>query len=48
MRATVDALHRGAFGDLAWVETRSLADGATAFADLHQGRSGAAKIVLQP
>lgn len=48
MRATVDALQRGVFGDLAWVETRSLADGATAFADLHQGRSGAAKIVLKP
>ena len=48
MRATVRALHEGAFGDLGWVETRSLADGAAAFMDLDQGRSGAAKIVLQP
>jgi alcohol dehydrogenase len=48
LRATVAALHRGAFGDLAWVEVRPLADGAAAFADLHHGRTAAAKIVLQP
>ena len=48
LRATVDALNRGMFGDLAWVELRSLADGAAAFADLDQGRSAAAKIVLVP
>ena len=48
LRATVDALHRGAFGDLAWVEERRLADGAQAFVDLDQGRSAAAKIVLRP
>lgn len=48
LRATVDALHRGVFGELAWVEARSLADGAMAFADLDQGRSPAAKIVLLP
>ena len=28
LRATVAALHRGVFGDLAWVEERPLADGA--------------------
>ncbi|MCU0898097.1 MAG: alcohol dehydrogenase catalytic domain-containing protein [Burkholderiales bacterium] len=48
LRATVKALHEGAFGDLAWVETRDLADGARAFADLDKGRSAAAKIVLTP
>ena len=48
MRATVRALHEGVFGDLGWVETRPLAEGAAAFMDLDQGRSGAAKIVLQP
>jgi len=48
LRATVDALSRGVFGDLSWVEARSLADGAQAFVDLHQGRSAAAKIVLKP
>jgi 2-desacetyl-2-hydroxyethyl bacteriochlorophyllide A dehydrogenase len=48
LNATVAALHRGTFGDLAWVEERSLADGAAAFADLDQGRTAAAKIVLRP
>jgi len=48
LRASVRALHEGAFGDLAWVEERALADGAAAFRDLHEGRSAAAKIVLRP
>ncbi len=48
MRATVQALHTGVFGDLAWVEMRPLAEGAAAFADLAGGRSASAKIVLQP
>ena len=48
LRATVAALHAGAFGGLEWVEERTLADGAAAFADLDAGRSGAAKILLRP
>ena len=48
LRATVDALYRGVFGDLAWVEERRLDDGAQAFVDLDQGRSASAKIVLRP
>lgn len=48
LRATVDALHRGLFGDLAWVEERALADGPQAFVDLDRGDSAAAKIVLRP
>jgi 2-desacetyl-2-hydroxyethyl bacteriochlorophyllide A dehydrogenase len=48
LRATVAALARGAFGDLSWVQTRPLAEGAAAFADLHAGRTAAAKVVLQP
>lgn len=48
LRATVAALHAGAFGDLAWVEERKLGDGAAAFADLDAGRTGAAKILLRP
>jgi threonine dehydrogenase-like Zn-dependent dehydrogenase len=48
LRATVNALHDGAFGDLGWVEERPLADGAAAFRDLHEGRTAAAKIVLRP
>ncbi len=48
MRATVNLLRQGAFGDLVWVETRSLADGAAAFSDLHHGRIAAAKVLLKP
>ena len=48
LRATVAALYNGAFGDLAWVEERRLDEGAAAFADLHHGRTAAAKIVLRP
>jgi alcohol dehydrogenase len=48
LRATVAALARGAFGDLAWGEERRLEDGARAFLDLHEGRSASAKIVLRP
>ena len=48
LRATVAALARGVFGDLSWVQTRPLAEGAAAFADLHAGRTAAAKVVLQP
>jgi threonine dehydrogenase-like Zn-dependent dehydrogenase len=48
LRATVDALHRGVFGDLTWVEERALQDGPQAFVDLDQGKSASAKIVLRP
>jgi 2-desacetyl-2-hydroxyethyl bacteriochlorophyllide A dehydrogenase len=48
LRATVDALHRGVFGDLAWVEERPLQAGPQAFVDLDQGKSASAKIVLRP
>ena len=48
LRATVAALHRGVFGDLAWVEERALAAGPQAFIDLDQGKSASAKIVLRP
>jgi len=48
LRATVALLARGAFGDLSWVETRPLADGAEAFSDLHHGRLASAKVVLEP
>jgi alcohol dehydrogenase len=48
MRTAVRAIADGALGDLAWVQVRPLARGAEAFADLHHGRSAAAKIVLRP
>jgi hypothetical protein len=38
----------GAFGDLARVEERPLAEGARAFRDLHDGAAAAAKILLRP
>lgn len=48
MRATVNLLRQGVFGDLAWVEKRSLADGPAAFSDVHHGRTAAAKVLLKP
>ena len=48
LRASLDALHRGALGSLEWVEERPLAEGAVAFADLDAGNTAAAKIVLRP
>ena len=48
LRATVASLHRGGFGDLSWVEERTLAEGVQAFVDLDRGHSAAAKIVLRP
>ncbi|MDH3439030.1 MAG: zinc-binding dehydrogenase, partial [Betaproteobacteria bacterium] len=48
LRAAVNGLHRGIFGDLSWVKERPLKDGAEAFIELDEGRSAAAKIVLRP
>jgi alcohol dehydrogenase len=48
LRATVRALDRSVFGDLAWVEERRLEHGAAAFRDLDAGASAAAKIILTP
>jgi alcohol dehydrogenase len=48
LRATVDALARGAFCDLSWVEERPLDAGQMAFVDLDQGRCASAKVILVP
>jgi 2-desacetyl-2-hydroxyethyl bacteriochlorophyllide A dehydrogenase len=48
LRATVDALTGGAFGDLSWVEERPLDAGQQAFLDLDQGRCASAKVILTP
>jgi len=48
VRAAVQAIDTGLLGDLSWVETRPLSQGAQAFSDLDQGLSAAAKIVLVP
>jgi L-iditol 2-dehydrogenase len=41
-------LAAGQLGSLDWFEERPLAQGAVAFHDIDQGRSAAAKIILQP
>ena len=48
LQATVNLLARNAFGDLSWVESRSLDDGPQAFMDLHAGKTAAAKVLLKP
>ena len=48
LRATVEALYNGDFGDLGWIEEWALVDGAAAFADLHNERTAAAQVVLRP
>lgn len=46
--AAMQALYEGALGDLSWIERRSLAEGAAAFADLDAGHTAAAKVILNP
>jgi 2-desacetyl-2-hydroxyethyl bacteriochlorophyllide A dehydrogenase len=48
MRAAANTLETGLLGNLGWIETRSLSDGAKAFDDLDSERTAAAKIVLLP
>lgn len=47
-RDTAQAIFDGRLGPLDWVETRMLADGAAAFADLKAGKVAAPKIILDP
>jgi len=48
LRAAVKLLHEGAFGDLSWIETRTLEQGPQAFVDIAQGNVASAKVVLIP
>lgn len=48
LQATVNLLERKAFGDLSWVEKRSLNEGPKAFSDLHAGKTASAKVLLKP
>jgi threonine dehydrogenase-like Zn-dependent dehydrogenase len=48
LRATVRLLHEGAFGDLSWVHSVPLEQGAQAFADLDSGLMASSKVVLVP
>ena len=47
-RQTAAAIFDGRLGPLEWVETRTLADGADAFADIRAGRVSSPKIILTP
>lgn len=47
-RDTAVAIFDGRLGDLDWIETRALSEGAAAFAELRAGRVAAPKIVLHP
>jgi len=48
LQATVNLLAHNAFGDLSWVEKRSLDEGPQAFNDLHAGKTASAKVLLKP
>lgn len=48
MLAASRAIYSGKLGKLEWLEHRSLADGASAFSDVHNGVAAAPKIVLFP
>ena len=48
LRTAVALLASGALGDLSWVESRPLSEGATAFSDLAAGRVSSSKVVLIP
>jgi alcohol dehydrogenase len=48
LQATVNLLAQNAFGDLSWVEKRSLDEGPQAFNDLHAGKTASAKVLLKP
>ena len=47
-RDTAAAIFDGSLGALDWTETRPLADGAAAFADIRSGATAAPKIILKP
>lgn len=47
-RDTAAAIFDGRLGNLDWIEVRSLADGAQAFADIKAGVAASPKIVLAP
>ncbi len=48
LNAAAKAIYAGKLGKLDWLEKRPLSEGASAFADVHNGVSAAPKIVLIP
>ncbi|MCZ0813453.1 MAG: zinc-dependent alcohol dehydrogenase [Pseudomonadota bacterium] len=47
-RQTAEAMFDGRLGALDWTQTRTLAEGAAAFADIRRGEVDAPKIILRP
>jgi len=47
-RATAAAIFDGRLGALDWTESRPLADGQSAFADIRSGKTASPKIILKP
>ena len=45
---TAEAIFAGRLGSLEWVDTRSLSEGAQAFAELRRGEVSAPKVLLRP
>lgn len=48
LKATISHLYHNHFGDLSWVEKRSITEGGPAFNDLHNGKISSGKVVLIP
>ena len=48
LTAAIELLYHQRLGALDWIEQRPLADGASAFSDIHLGKSASPKIVLIP
>ncbi|MFT4063701.1 alcohol dehydrogenase catalytic domain-containing protein [Paraburkholderia sp.] len=48
LRATVTALHEGAFGSLEWLDIRPLHEGGLVFTELDKGHIAASKVILTP
>lgn len=48
LRAAIDSIYTGKLGKLEWIEERPLSEGASAFADVHNGTTPSPKIVLFP
>ena len=47
LQITLEKLHSGALGNLEWIETRSLEEGAKAFKEIYNGDCAAPKVVLK-
>jgi len=48
LHASLNLLAQGGLGSLDWLQIRPLAEGASAFREIHQGQAQAPKIILEP